>query len=64
MSVPAWQDAAAIETATTQLAAAKDVFTGVSGPLNPVGGTGFTPAQYTELHALLGSGSASSYLGA
>jgi RND superfamily putative drug exporter len=56
LSVPAWQDAAAIEQATTQLSAAKDVFTGVSGPLNPVGGTGFTPAQYTQLHALLGSG--------
>jgi len=56
LSVPAWQNAAAIEQATTQLTAAKDVFTGVSGPLNPVGGTGFTPAQYTQLHALLGSG--------
>ena len=32
------------------------MFTGVTGPLNPVGGTGFTPAQYTQLHALLGSG--------
>ncbi len=57
LSVPAWQDAAAIEKAATQLTAAKDVFSGVSGPLNPVGGTGFTPAQYTQLHALLGSGS-------
>ena len=56
LSVPAWQDAAAIEKAATQLAAAKDVFTGVTGPLNPVGGTGFTPAEYTQLHALLGSG--------
>ena len=28
----------------------------VTGPLNPVGGTGFTPAEYTQLHALLGSG--------
>jgi RND superfamily putative drug exporter len=56
LSAPAWQEAAAIEAATTHLTAAKDVFTGVAGPLNPVGGTGFTPAQYTELHALLGSG--------
>ena len=56
LSVPAWQDATAIEKAGTQLTAAKDVFTGVSGPLNPVGGAGFTPAQYTQLHALLGSG--------
>ena len=32
------------------------MFTAVTGPLNPIGGTGFTPAEYTELHALLGSG--------
>ena len=56
LPVPAWQDASAIAAATTQLEAAKDVFTGVTGPLNPVGGTSFTPAEYTELHALLGSG--------
>jgi len=56
LSVPAWQDATAIQAATTQLTGAKDLFTGVTGPLNPVGGTGFTPAQYTQLHALLGSG--------
>jgi putative drug exporter of the RND superfamily len=28
----------------------------VTGPLNPVGGSGFTPAQYIELHAALGAG--------
>ena len=28
----------------------------MTGPLNPVGGTGFTPVQYTALHAVLGSG--------
>jgi hypothetical protein len=28
----------------------------VTGPLNPVGATGFTPTEYTELHALLGNG--------
>jgi putative drug exporter of the RND superfamily len=56
LSVPAWQDAAAIETATAHLTAAKDVFSGVTGPLNPVGGAGFTPTQYTQLHGLLGSG--------
>ncbi len=32
------------------------MFTGVTGPLNPIGGTGFTAAEYTQLHALLGSG--------
>src|SRR5215831_19033814 len=56
LPVPAWQDAAAIQQAGTQLTAAKDVFSGVTGPLNPVGGAGFTPAQYVQLHALLGSG--------
>ena len=55
LSTPAWDNAAAIATATAQLQ--KDsVFTGVTGPLNPVGGTGFTPAEYTALHGLLGSG--------
>ncbi|TVY99872.1 MMPL family transporter [Trebonia kvetii] len=55
LSTPAWDDASAIATATTQLQ--KDpLFIGVTGPLNPVGTTGFTPAQYTQLHALLGSG--------
>jgi len=27
----------------------------VTGPLNPVGSAGFTPVQYAELHAVLGS---------
>ena len=56
LPVPAWQNAAAMEAATKQLQADKDVFSGVTGPLNPVGGAGFSPAQYTQLHALLGSG--------
>ena len=55
LSTPAWDNAGAIETATAQLAKSPE-FGGVTGPLNPVGGTGFTPVQYTELHALLGSG--------
>jgi putative drug exporter of the RND superfamily len=55
LSSPAWQDPQAIEAATNQLKAS-GLFTGVTGPLNPVGGTGFTPAQYAELHAALGSG--------
>jgi putative drug exporter of the RND superfamily len=55
LSAPAWNSAGAIAAATAQLQ--KDpVFTGVSGPLNPVGPTGFTAAEYTQLHALLGSG--------
>jgi RND superfamily putative drug exporter len=55
LPVPAWDDAQAIANATAQLKADK-VFNGVTGPLNPVGPTGFTPAEYAELHALLGSG--------
>ncbi len=55
LATPAWGDASAIAAATTQLQSSK-LFTGVTGPLNPIGGTGFTAAEYTELHALLGSG--------
>jgi RND superfamily putative drug exporter len=55
LPVPAWDDAQAIANATAQLKADK-VFNGVTGPLNPIGATGFTPAEYAELHALLGSG--------
>jgi RND superfamily putative drug exporter len=55
LSSPAWQNPQAIEAATNQLKAS-GLFTGVTGPLNPVGGTGFTPTQYAELHAALGSG--------
>jgi putative drug exporter of the RND superfamily len=55
LSAPAWDNPQAIETATKQLQASGQ-FTGVTGPLNPVGGTGFTPAQYQQLHAGLGSG--------
>jgi putative drug exporter of the RND superfamily len=55
LSTPVWDDPAIIVTATTQLEHSP-LFTGVTGPLNPVGGAGFTPAQYTALHAVLGSG--------
>ena len=57
LSAPAWDPATAsqIAAATTQLSKEK-VFSGVNGPLNPVGTTGFTPSEYTQLHALLGSG--------
>jgi RND superfamily putative drug exporter len=55
LSTPAWNDAAGIAAATAQLQK-EPVFTGLTGPLNPVGGTGFTATEYSELHALLGSG--------
>lgn len=55
LATPAWEDAQAIAAATAQLQSSK-VFTGVTGPLNPVGGAGLTAAEYTGLHSLLGSG--------
>jgi len=55
LPAPAWDNPQAIEAATKQLMASSQL-TGVTGPLNPVGGTGFTPTQFVQLHALLGSG--------
>jgi RND superfamily putative drug exporter len=55
LPVPAWDDAPAIAAATAQLEKSK-LFTGVTGPLNPIGTTGFTATEYSELHALLGNG--------
>jgi putative drug exporter of the RND superfamily len=55
LSTPAWDAGAAIAAATTQLEKSPE-FSGVTGPLNPIGGTGLTTAQYSELHSLLGSG--------
>jgi putative drug exporter of the RND superfamily len=55
LSTPVWEDPAVVAAATTQLEHSP-LFTGVTGPLNPVGGAGFTPAEYTALHAVLGSG--------
>jgi putative drug exporter of the RND superfamily len=51
-SKPAWENPAALATATTKLQAT-GLFTQVTGPLNPVG-LPLTPAQYTALHAQLG----------
>jgi putative drug exporter of the RND superfamily len=55
LSAPAWDDATAIAAATTKLQAST-LFTGVTGPLTPIGSNGLTAAEYTELHALLGNG--------
>ena len=55
LSTPVWDNGAAIASATTQLEKSP-VFTGVTGPFNPVGGTGLTPSQYQQLHASLGNG--------
>ena len=54
---PVWQNPQPIEAAERQLAAS-GLFTGITGPLNPVGIT-LTPAQFTELHAALGNPAAS-----
>jgi RND superfamily putative drug exporter len=55
LSTPVWEDPAVIAAATTQLEHSP-LFTGVTGPLNPVGGAGLTPTEYTKLHQALGSG--------
>jgi len=54
LPAPAWDEAPAIAAATAKLQASKE-FTGVTGPLNPIGATGFTPAEYTALHSILGN---------
>jgi RND superfamily putative drug exporter len=57
LPAPAWDpgQATMIASATAQLAKSPE-FTAVTGPFNPVGTTGFTPAEYQQLHALLGNG--------
>jgi putative drug exporter of the RND superfamily len=55
LPAPAWDEASEIAAATTQLEKSK-LFTGVTGPLNPIGATGFTATEYSELHAVLGNG--------
>jgi RND superfamily putative drug exporter len=49
---PVWEHPATLARATEQLRSSH-LFTQVSGPLNPAGGT-LTPAQFTALHARLG----------
>ncbi len=49
---PAWDDAQAI-AAGEQKIVSSGQFTGVTGPLNPVGAVSLTPAQFAGLHAAL-----------
>ena len=56
LAQPVWENPAQVEAATKQLAAS-GLFTGVTGPLNPVG-VPLTPQQYTQLHAALGDATA------
>ncbi len=49
---PVWDNPAPVTVATNQLKAS-GLFTGVTGPLNPVG-VPLTPAEYQSLHAALG----------
>jgi RND superfamily putative drug exporter len=53
LSTPFWDDPGKVTAAEQQLNAS-GLFTGVTGPLNPVAGVTLTPVQYTELHAALG----------
>jgi putative drug exporter of the RND superfamily len=52
-SKPVWDDPAVLASATRQLEA-NHQFSGVTGPLNPVGVVTLTPTQYAELYAALG----------
>ena len=51
---PAWDDAQAI-AAGEKTIVQSGLFTGVTGPLNPVGAVTLTPAQFSGLHAELAS---------
>jgi putative drug exporter of the RND superfamily len=53
---PVWDNPQAVAAAERQITAS-GLFTGVTGPLNPVG-VALTPAQFTALHAALGNASA------
>jgi RND superfamily putative drug exporter len=52
LSTPVWENPAPLATAEQQLKAS-GLFTGITGPLNPVGTAGFTPTQYTQFHQLV-----------
>jgi putative drug exporter of the RND superfamily len=56
LSQPVWDNPEPLVAAEAQLRAS-DVFSPVTGPLNPIGIT-LTPAQYTQLHATLGNAAA------
>jgi RND superfamily putative drug exporter len=52
LSAPVWENPAPIAAAQAQIERS-GLFTGVTGPLNPVGGAGLSAAQYTQLHAVV-----------
>ena len=52
LDAPVWDNPAPLVTAEQQLKAS-GLFTGITGPLNPVGSIGFTPAEYAEFHQLV-----------
>ncbi|MBV9857485.1 MAG: MMPL family transporter [Streptosporangiaceae bacterium] len=53
LPTPVWQDPQPLVAAQSQLTSSP-LFTGVTGPLNPVAGVTLTPAQFTALHSALG----------
>jgi RND superfamily putative drug exporter len=53
---PLWENPQPLVAAESQVVAS-GLFTGVTGPLNPVGAS-LTPAEYTALHASLGNAAA------
>ena len=52
LSTPVWENPAPLVAAEQQLKAS-GLFSGVTGPLNPVGAVGFSPTQYTQFHQLV-----------
>jgi RND superfamily putative drug exporter len=56
LTQPVWQNPQPLVAAEHQLAAS-GLFTGITGPLNPVGVT-LTPQQYVSLHSLFGNATA------
>jgi putative drug exporter of the RND superfamily len=52
LSAPVWDNPAPLVTAEQQLKSS-GLFTGITGPLNPVGTIGFTPAEYAQFHELV-----------
>ncbi len=59
LSAPVWDNPAPLVAAEQQLKSS-GLFTGITGPLNPIGSSGLTAAQYSQLHAgltaVVGSG--------
>jgi len=54
LPAPVWDNPAPLVTAEQQLKSS-GLFTGITGPLNPVGTVSFTPGEYSALHQFVSS---------